>query len=141
MDAENNIAVRALKKITPVDTQVTSDKFFVRKDGILYATSLLVALAIIEMTDLLFAIDSIPAILSITSDVFIVVTSNIFAIFGLRSLYFLLAGSMRNLAYLRHALIALLFFVGIKMLLSKISRALAHIDILNPWYRCHIISD
>lgn len=119
IEVEKNIAVRALKKIMPVDVEIKTDKFFLRKNGILYATPLLVAIAIVEMTDLVFALDSIPAVLAITSDPFIVITSNIFAIFGLRSLYFLLSGSMEKFYYLKPALTALLFFIGFKMLLSE----------------------
>jgi tellurite resistance protein TerC len=119
IEVEKNIAVRALKKIMPVDVEIKTDKFLLRKNGILYATPLLVAIAIVEMTDLVFALDSIPAVLAITSDPFIVITSNIFAIFGLRSLYFLLSGSMKKFFYLKPALTALLFFIGFKMLLSE----------------------
>ncbi|HJU95908.1 MAG TPA: TerC family protein [Nitrososphaera sp.] len=119
IEVEKNIAVRALKKIMPVDVEIKTDKFVLRKNGILYATPLLVAIAIVEMTDLVFALDSIPAVLAITSDPFIVITSNIFAIFGLRSLYFLLSGSMEKFYYLKPALTALLFFIGFKMLLSE----------------------
>ncbi|MGI0003663.1 MAG: TerC family protein, partial [Candidatus Nitrosotenuis sp.] len=85
----------------------------------LYATPLIVALVIIEFTDLLFALDSIPAILAITTDPFIVITSNIFAILGLRSLYFLLAGVMEKFYYLKPGLIAILLFIGIKMIVSE----------------------
>ncbi len=119
IEVEKNIAVRALKKIMPVDVEIKTDKFLIRKNGILYATPLLVAIAIVEMTDLVFALDSIPAVLAITSDPFIVITSNVFAIFGLRSLYFLLSGSMEKFYYLKPALTALLFFIGFKMLLSE----------------------
>ncbi len=119
IEVEKNIAVRALKKIMPVDVEIKTDKFLLRKNGVLYATPLLVAIAIVEMTDLVFALDSIPAVLAITSDPFIVITSNIFAIFGLRSLYFLLSGSMEKFYYLKPALTALLFFIGFKMLLSE----------------------
>jgi tellurite resistance protein TerC len=119
IELEKNIAVRALKKIMPVDVELKTDKFLLRKNGILFATPLLVAIAIVEMTDLVFALDSIPAVLAITSDPFIVITSNIFAIFGLRSLYFLLSGSMEKFYYLKPALTALLFFIGFKMLLSE----------------------
>jgi tellurite resistance protein TerC len=103
----------------PVNIEFKTNKFLLRQNGILYATPLLVALVIVEMTDLIFAIDSIPAVLAITSDPFIVITSNIFAIFGLRSLYFLLAGSMEKFYYLKPALTTLLFFIGFKMLLSE----------------------
>jgi tellurite resistance protein TerC len=103
----------------PVDIELKTDKFFLRKNGILFATPLFVALVIVEMTDLIFAIDSIPAVLSITSDPFIIITSNIFALLGLRSLYILLAGSMEKFYYLKPALTTLLFFIGFKMLLSE----------------------
>jgi tellurite resistance protein TerC len=119
IEVEKNIAVRALRKIMPVDVELKTDKFLVRKNGILFATPLLVAIVIVEMTDLVFALDSIPAVLAITSDPFIVITSNVFAIFGLRSLYFLLSGSMEKFYYLKPALTALLFFIGFKMLLSE----------------------
>jgi tellurite resistance protein TerC len=118
IEIEKNIAVRLMKKIVPVSFQLNGDKFFVRKDGILYVTSMMIALVIVEMTDLVFALDSIPAILAITSDSFIVITSNIFAILGLRSLYFLLAGMMSKFHYLKYGLIAILLFVGVKMSLT-----------------------
>ncbi len=121
IEVEKNIAVRLLKKVMPVDVATKTDKFLIRaaSTGVLYATPLLVALVMIEMTDLVFALDSIPAVLAITSDPFIVITSNIFAIFGLRSLYFLLSGSMEKFYYLKPALTALLFFIGFKMLVSE----------------------
>src|ERR687897_2348839 len=120
IEVEKNIAVRALKKIMPVDVQLKTDKFLVRTNGILYATPLLVALVIVEMTDLIFALDSIPAVLAITSDPFIVITSNVFAILGLRSLYFMLAGMMERFYYLKPALVASLIFIGAKMLASDV---------------------
>ena len=119
IEIEKNIAVRILKKIMPVNVELKTNKFLLRQNGILFATPLLVALVIVEMTDLIFAIDSIPAVLAITSDPFIVITSNVFAIFGLRSLYFLLAGSMEKFYYLKPALTTLLFYIGFKMLLSE----------------------
>jgi len=120
IEVEKNIAVRALRKIMPVELNMQEPKFFLIKNGIKYATPLLVALVIIEFTDLLFALDSIPAILAITTDPFIVITSNIFAILGLRSLYFLLAGVMEKFYYLKPGLIAILMFIGIKMLVSEL---------------------
>lgn len=120
IEVEKNIAVRILKKVMPVSLELHNGKFLARKDGILYATPLLVALAIVEMTDLVFAIDSIPAVLAITTDHFIVITSNIFAILGLRSLYFLLAGMMEKFHYLKPALVALLLFIGVKMVISDV---------------------
>lgn len=126
IEVEKNIAVRLLKKIISVNVDVKSEKFLGRAaTGALYATPLLVALVMIEMTDLVFALDSIPAVLAVTSDPFIVITSNIFAIFGLRSLYFLLSGSMEKFYYLKPALTSLLFFIGFKMLVSES----IHIDI------------
>ena len=117
VDLERNIAVRLLRKVVPISSELNGDKFFARKAGILFATPMLVSLVIVEMTDLVFAIDSIPAVLAITSDPFIVITSNIFAILGLRSLYFLLAGMMEKFYYLKPALVALLLFVGVKMMI------------------------
>ena len=119
IEVEKNIAVRALRKVMPVELNISEPKFFLIKNGIKYATPLLVALVIIEFTDLLFALDSIPAILAITTDPFIVITSNVFAILGLRSLYFLLAGVMEKFYYLKPGLIAILMFIGIKMLVSE----------------------
>ena len=101
-----------------------------RKDGILYATPLIVALVIIEFTDLLFALDSIPAILAITTDTFVVITSNIFAILGLRSLYFLLAGVMEKFYYLKPGLIAILLFIGMKMMVSEKLDIPTHVSLL-----------
>ena len=120
IEIEKNLAIRVLKKFIPVDFELKDTKFFVKKDGILYATTLIVALVIIEFTDLLFALDSIPAVLAITTDSFIVITSNIFAILGLRSLYFLLAGVMEKFYYLKPGLIAILLFIGMKMIASEI---------------------
>jgi tellurite resistance protein TerC len=122
IEIEKNIAVRILKKFVPIELKGdTSDKFLHRaSDGIMYATPMLIALVIIEMTDLVFALDSIPAILAITTDSFLVITSNIFAILGLRSLYFLLAGMIDKFYYLKPGLAAILLFIGIKMLISEV---------------------
>jgi len=120
IDLEKNIAIRILKVFVPINLNISSNKFLIKQDGMLYATPLLVALVIIEMADLLFAIDSIPAVLAISSDYFIVITSNIFAILGLRSLYLLLSGIMEKFYYLKPALVLLLFFIGIKMLISEV---------------------
>jgi tellurite resistance protein TerC len=121
IDFERNIAVRMLKRFVPLTSDLYENRFLVRlTDGALYATPMFVALVIVEMTDLVFAIDSIPAVLAITTDPFIVITSNIFAILGLRSLYFLLAGMMEKFYYLKPALVALLIFIGAKMLVSEL---------------------
>ena len=124
MAIEKNIAVRIMRKFVPITFELNNDKFLVRKNNsghnVLYATPMLVALVIVEMTDLVFALDSIPAILAITTDSFIVITSNIFAILGLRSLYFLLAGMMEKFYYLKPGLAMILLFVGSKMLVSEV---------------------
>jgi tellurite resistance protein TerC len=119
IELEKNIAVRLLRKFMPIDLDLKGDKFFSRKNAVLFATPMLVALVIVEVTDLVFAIDSIPAVLAITADPFIVITSNIFAILGLRSLYFLLAGLMEKFYYFKPGLIALLLFIGFKMVVSE----------------------
>ena len=116
---ERNIAVKVLKKFVPIDLSNKSEKFVVRRENILYATPLLVALVAVEMTDLFFALDSIPAVFTITNDSFIVITSNIFAILGLRSLYYLLAGMIEKFRYLKPALVSLLLFIGVKMIISE----------------------
>ena len=120
IELEKNIAVRFLKKFMPVNLSLVGNKFIVPINGIMHATPLLVALAIIELTDLVFAMDSIPAVLSITRDPFIVITSNVFAILGLRALYFLIGGMMEKFHYLKPGLIVLLLFIGTKMIISEI---------------------
>ncbi|MDC4217461.1 MAG: TerC/Alx family metal homeostasis membrane protein, partial [Candidatus Nitrosopumilus limneticus] len=120
IELEKNIAVRILKKFMPVNLSIVDNKFRTSINGVMYATPLLVALAIIELTDLVFALDSIPAVLAITRDPFIVITSNIFAILGLRALYFLIGGMMERFHYLKIGLIVLLLFIGTKMILSDI---------------------
>ena len=114
---ERNIIVRFFKKFFPVTPGYHEEKFFVKKDGKRYGTLLIIVLIVIETTDLLFAVDSIPAIFAITQDSFIIYTSNVFAILGLRSLYFALAGIMDLFYYLRHGLSVILTFIGLKMLL------------------------
>ncbi|MBI5859511.1 MAG: TerC/Alx family metal homeostasis membrane protein [Nitrosarchaeum sp.] len=119
IELEKNIAVRFLKKFMPVNLSLVGNKFIVPINGIMHATPLLVALAIIELTDLVFAMDSIPAVLAITRDPFIVITSNVFAILGLRALYFLIGGMMERFHYLKPGLIVLLLFIGTKMIISE----------------------
>ncbi len=114
---EKNPVLRLFRRFVPVTKDYEGDKFFVRRPG-LYATPLFVVLLVVETTDLLFAVDSIPAILAITRDAFIVYTSNVFAIMGLRSMYFALAGMMEMFRYLHYGLSLVLVFVGAKMLLS-----------------------
>ncbi len=114
---EKNPVLRLFRRLVPVTKDYEGNKFFVRRAG-LYATPLFVVLLVVETTDLLFAVDSIPAILAITRDAFIVYTSNVFAILGLRSMYFALAGMMEMFRYLHYGLSVVLVFVGAKMLLS-----------------------
>lgn len=115
---ENNIVLRAFKKFMPVTDDYRGTNFFIREQGVLYATPLFVVLLVVETTDLIFAIDSIPAVLAITLDPFIVYTSNIFAVLGLRSIFFALASLMHLFVYLHYALGAILTLVGVKMILS-----------------------
>ncbi len=114
-DVEKNPAIRLLKKIFPVTHTIEGQNFFVKKNGVLHATPLLLALGLIEFTDIIFAVDSIPAIYAITKEPLIVFTSNIFAILGMRSLYFLLAGVMHLFRFLKFGLGFVLVFVGLKM--------------------------
>lgn len=118
IDPANNPLVKLFKKFFPVTNQYHGSKFWIREGGRLVATPLFIALLLVEFTDLIFAVDSIPAILAITNDPFIVYTSNVFAILGLRSLYFALAGLVDRFAYLHYGLAAILVFVGLKMLAS-----------------------
>jgi tellurite resistance protein TerC len=117
---ERNFVVRLLRKFVPVTAGYHDSKFFLKMDGKHYATLLFIVLVVVETTDLLFALDSIPAIFAITTDPFIVYTSNVFAILGLRALYFALAGLMNLFHYLKIGLSIVLTFVGVKMLLAHI---------------------
>ena len=112
---DKNPLVRLFKKFYPVTNETHGDKFFVKLEGKTFATPLFVVLLIVEFTDLIFAVDSIPAILAITNDTFIIFTSNVFAILGLRALYFALAGITKYFYYLKYGLSAILVFVGVKM--------------------------
>jgi tellurite resistance protein TerC len=116
VDPEKNLAVRAVSRVLPVARGYDGQKFFTRKGGKLYGTLMLLVLVTVEVTDLVFAVDSIPAIFAITTDAFIVYTSNVFAILGLRTFYFLLAGVVEKFHYLKLGLAVVLTFVGVKML-------------------------
>ncbi len=118
VDPEKNAVVRFFRKFLPVSETLHGDRLFIRRNRMLYATPLFLVLLIIESSDLIFAVDSIPAILAISKHPFIVYTSNIFAIMGLRSLYFAIAGVMRYFRFLKYGLAFILSFVGIKMLIS-----------------------
>jgi tellurite resistance protein TerC len=115
IEPEKNPLVRLFKKFFPVTDADHGGKFFLKIDSRLYATPLFIVLLIVEFTDLIFAVDSIPAILAISKDTFIIFTSNVFAILGLRALYFALAGITKYFHYLKYGLSAILVFVGIKM--------------------------
>mgnify|MGYP001024866457 CR=1 FL=1 len=121
VDPQRNLLVRLARRVLPITTETHGDRFFVHEQGRYNATPLFLVLLIVESTDLLFAVDSIPAIFGITHDPFIVYTSNICAILGLRSLYFLLAGVMESFYYLRFGLAIILSFIGIKMLTPLIT--------------------
>jgi len=112
--------VRFFKRFIPMTDEYNKEKFFLIREGKRFATPLFVVLLLVETTDLIFAVDSIPAIFAITSDPFIVFTSNAFAILGLRSLYFALAGVIYKFYYLKAGLSVILVFVGIKMMLIDI---------------------
>jgi tellurite resistance protein TerC len=117
IEPDKNPVIRFFKKLIPITSQMHDDKFFVKLDGKRFATPLFLVLILIETTDLIFAVDSIPAILAITQDQFIVYTSNVFAILGLRSLYFALAGIVHRFWLLSYGLAVVLIFVGLKMML------------------------
>ena len=117
---ERNPVLKLLKRFVPVTDHYEDGRFFIKKGAQHFATPLLVVLIAVETTDIIFALDSVPAILAITTDPFIVYTSNVFAILGLRSIYFALAGMMRLFHYLNYGLSGILAFVGMKMLISEI---------------------
>ena len=120
IDPEQNIAIRFLRGLFPVTPTYQGQRFVTRLNGVLMATPLLIALLAIEVTDLVFAMDSIPAAFGITSEVFVIFTANAFAVLGLRSLYFVLVGAMDRFTYINVGLAVLLILIGSKMLLEPI---------------------
>jgi tellurite resistance protein TerC len=118
IDPEKNPVLRMMRKYLPISTTATGDHFFTQDNGKRLATTSFVVLVLIESSDVVFAVDSIPAVLAISNDIFLIYTSNIFAILGLRSLYFALAGIMKLFHYLKYGLVAVLVLVGVKMLVS-----------------------
>lgn len=116
-DLDKSKMVRLVRRFYPVTKSYAGGKFFTEENGVRMATPMLVALLVIETTDIMFAFDSVPAVFSITTDPFLVFSSNIFAILGLRSLYFVLADVLDRFEYLKYSLIAILVFIGIKMIL------------------------
>jgi tellurite resistance protein TerC len=129
---EGNILVRIFRRFMPVTKEMRGEHFFVRENGRTFATPLFLVLLIVESTDLLFAVDSIPAIFGITTDPFIVYTSNVCAILGLRSLYFLLAGVMDKFHYLQLGLAVILTFVGVKMVIPEIAHYVFDVEFKIP---------
>ncbi len=121
IDPEKNRIVRIFRKLFPVSENIQGDRLFIKENGKLLATPLFLVLLVIESSDLIFAVDSIPAVLAISKSTFIVYTSNIFAILGLRSLYFAVSGAMGYFRYLKVGLAFVLMFVGLKMLASYIN--------------------
>jgi tellurite resistance protein TerC len=119
IDPEKNPVIRLLRKMIPVSPQLDGQNFFTRKNGILHATPLFVCLVFLEVTDIIFAVDSVPAVFLITTDPFIVYTSNIFAIMGLRALFFALSAMIHRFHYLKYALALVLVFIGSKIFLSQ----------------------
>jgi tellurite resistance protein TerC len=125
LDPGHNPLLRTFRRLIPTATDYEGERFTVRRGGRLLATPLLVVLVVIDVADVMFAIDSIPAVLGITTDVFIVFTSNIFAILGLRSLFFLIEALVRKLRFLKVGVALILAFIGVKIL-------------IEPWYHMPI---
>ncbi len=119
IEPEKNLVVRLVRRFVPITKRIYGDRFFIRRNGVLAATPLFLTLLVVESSDVIFAVDSIPAILAVTRDPFIVYTSNVFAIMGLRSLFYLLSNVMEMFAYLKLGVSVILAFVGVKMLLSQ----------------------
>jgi len=115
IDPNRNPIIKLFKKIFPVTPEFEGSKFFTRKNGVIFATPLMVALLFVEISDVIFAVDSVPAIFAITNEPLIVFTSNVFAILGLRAMYFMLAGVIDKFKYLKYGLGIVLIFVGLKM--------------------------
>lgn len=129
-DVTESWVARSFKKIVPMTAKVESNKFIVREDGRRKATPLLLVLIVIEFTDIIFAVDSVPAVLAVTNDAFVAFGSNILALLGLRSLYFVLAEWIEKFRYLKPGLAAILAFVGFKMLLSKFYHVPSSVSLL-----------
>lgn len=123
-DPNKNFLIKIFRKMMPVTDDMSVPHFFIRKNKVLYATPFFIALLMIEASDVIFAVDSIPAVLSVSKDIFIVFTSNIFAILGLRSLYFALSGIMDLFKYLKYALAGILSFIGVKMVINELMHEL-----------------
>jgi tellurite resistance protein TerC len=130
IDPEKNPLVKLARRIMPITSSFEGDRFFVKQNGKTWATPLFLVVILIETTDLIFAVDSIPAILAISDDSFIVYTSNVFAILGLRSLYFALSGIEKYFKYLKYGLSAILVFVGLKMCMADLFKIPIEISLI-----------
>lgn len=130
IEVSKHWAIRFLKKFIPVSTHFHADRFIAREAGIMMATPMLAALVLVEATDLIFAVDSIPAVFAVTRDPFIAFSSNIMAVMGLRALYFVLATSIGSLRFLKPGLAVILFYIGIKMLLIDIFHIPSHFSLI-----------
>jgi tellurite resistance protein TerC len=130
IEPDKNPLVKLVRRIFPVTESFEADNFFVKREHRTWATPLFIVVVLIEGTDLIFAVDSIPAIIAISDDVFIVYTSNVFAILGLRSLYFALAGIEKYFMYLKYGLAAILIFVGIKMCITDFYKIPVEISLI-----------
>ncbi len=119
IDYEKNPLIKFVKRFFNITDKFEGDHFFIKQGGKFFATSLFLTLLVIESSDIVFAVDSIPAVIAITRDSFIIITSNIFAILGLRALYFALSGLVDTFSYLKYGVACILFFVGVKMLTSE----------------------
>ncbi|MCU0369251.1 MAG: TerC family protein, partial [Cyclobacteriaceae bacterium] len=130
IEPEKNPLVKLIRRIFPVTDSFEGDNFFVKRDLKIWATPLFIVVVLIEATDLIFAVDSIPAIIAISDDTFIVYTSNVFAILGLRSLYFALSGIEKYFIYLKYGLATILVFVGIKMCIVDLYKIPVEISLI-----------
>ena len=130
IDVENNWLIKISRKYFKLNTVYEGKKFFIRIDNKVYITTTFLTLLLIESSDIVFAVDSIPAIIAITNDTFIIISSNIFAILGLRALYFALSGLVDLFVYLKYGVAIILFYVGIKMLISEIYKVPTEISLV-----------
>jgi tellurite resistance protein TerC len=129
---EKNIFYRFIRKIFPITNEIGSGKFFIRGDKGIMLTPIFLCLIIIEITDIIFAVDSVPAIIAVSNNTFIIYSSNVFAILGLRALYFALAGINELFRYLKYGIVCILIFVGIKMLLPEFTELVFHSTVKIP---------
>lgn len=130
IDVENNWLIKIFTKYFNLNTSYSGKKFFTKVGGKTYITTMFLTLLLIESSDIVFAVDSIPAIIAITNDTFIIISSNIFAILGLRALYFALAGLVDLFVYLKYGVAIILFYVGIKMLISEFYKIPTEISLI-----------